>query len=55
MSNNIRVYKMRNHNLSIEEDDVDVVDFYNLTDEQARMLREVAYDSVWFDTELIQD
>jgi hypothetical protein len=45
----VEVFRMRNHNLPIEEDPVDLVLFDGLTVEQKGMLRAVVDDTVWYD------
>ena len=50
----VKVYKMRNHNLNIEEDPIELMEFENLTDEQAEFLRTVVADTVWYDSEVVQ-
>lgn len=42
----IKIYKMRNHDLNAEEDDIEVEVFENLSDGQADLLKNVAFDSV---------
>lgn len=49
----LRVYKMRNHGLPIEEDPMDTEEFPGLNDDQATLLHRAVEDSVWYDTEEI--
>lgn len=50
----VRLHKVRNHNLVIEEDPIDSEVFEGLTDDQVGILQRAADDSVWYDVEEIK-
>lgn len=45
----VRLHKVRNHNLVIEEDPIDSEVFEGLTDDQVAILQRAVDDSVWYD------
>lgn len=45
----VEVYKVRDHNLTIEEDPVTITEFAGLSDEQVDMLQRVVDDTVYYD------
>lgn len=47
----LRVYKMRNHGLPVEEDPMDSEEFPGLNDDQATLLHRAVEDALWYDTE----
>jgi len=51
----LRVFKMRNHNLPVEQDPVDMQVIDGLSDDQFELLRRVTDDSVWYDSDEVTE